>query len=149
LTVGVTDEKDEASSSLGEIASTWESVTGAGACRKREQRRGDIVSVMANDSFSALAHPLRRGIVERLARGPATIGEATVAFGVSKPTISRHVKVLEEAGVVVRTVEGRTHRLGLDVDALREPVEWIDRQRAHWERVFDAVDEYLEEQERR
>jgi DNA-binding transcriptional ArsR family regulator len=101
---------------------------------------------MTNDAFTALAHPLRRGIVERLARGPATIGEATVGFGVSKPTISRHVKVLEEAGVVVRTVEGRTHRLGLDVDVLREPVEWIDRQRAHWERVFDAVDEYLEKQ---
>jgi DNA-binding transcriptional ArsR family regulator len=104
-----------------------------------------MVSVMANDSFKALAHPLRRGIVERLAHGPATISEATGDFGVSKPTISRHVKVLEEAGVVVRTVEGRTHRLGLDFDALREPVEWIDRQRAAWERVFAAVDEYLEE----
>jgi DNA-binding transcriptional ArsR family regulator len=101
---------------------------------------------MANDPFTALAHPLRRGIVERLAHGSATIGEATVGFGVSKPTISRNVKVLEEAGVVVRTVEGREHRLGLDLDALREPLEWIDRQRAMWERVFDAVDEYLEKQ---
>jgi DNA-binding transcriptional ArsR family regulator len=104
-----------------------------------------MVRGMANDPFRALAHPLRRGIVERLASGPATIGEATAGFGVSKPTISMHVKVLEQAGVVVRTVQGRTHRLGLDPEALREPVEWIDRQRAAWERVFEAVDEYLDE----
>jgi DNA-binding transcriptional ArsR family regulator len=84
--------------------------------------------------------------VEQLARGPATVGEATSGLGLSKPAITRHVKVLEEAGVVVRTVEGRTHRLGLDFDALSEPVEWIDQQRALWERMLDAVEEYLEEQ---
>jgi DNA-binding transcriptional ArsR family regulator len=100
---------------------------------------------MANDPFRALAHPLRRGIVERLAHGPATIGEATGGFGVSKPTISKHVKVLEEAGVVVRTIDGRTHRLSLDLDALGDAVEWIDRQRAIWERMFDVVDDYLEQ----
>jgi DNA-binding transcriptional ArsR family regulator len=99
---------------------------------------------MVNDPFRALAHPIRRGIVERLVKGPATVGEATSGLGVSKPAITRHLKVLEEAGVVVRTVEGRTHRLGLDLDALSEPVEWIDRQRAAWERVFAAVDEYIE-----
>jgi DNA-binding transcriptional ArsR family regulator len=64
---------------------------------------------------------------------------------VSKPAITRHVKVLEEAGVVVRTVDGRTHRLGLDLEALSEAVDWMDRQRAVWERMFDAVDDYLEE----
>jgi DNA-binding transcriptional ArsR family regulator len=103
-----------------------------------------IVHIIVNDPFKAIAHPIRRGIVERLVNGPATVGEATTGLGVSKPAITRHVKVLEEAGVVVRTVEGRTHRLGLDFDALREPIEWIDRQRASWERVFDAVDDYLE-----
>jgi DNA-binding transcriptional ArsR family regulator len=101
---------------------------------------------MANDPFKALAHPIRRGIVERLAAGPATIREATRDFGVSKPTISKHVKVLEEAGVVVRRIEGRTHRLGLDLDALDEAVDWLDRQRTIWERMFDVVDDYLEEQ---
>lgn len=84
--------------------------------------------------------------MEELVKGPATVGEATAGFGLSKPAISRHVKVLEEAGVVVRTVEGRTHRLRLDLDALREPVEWIDQQRALWERMLDAVEDYLEEQ---
>jgi DNA-binding transcriptional ArsR family regulator len=87
--------------------------------------------------------------VEQLVKGPATVGEATSGLGLSKPAITRHVKVLEEAGVVVRTVEGRTHRLGLDFDALREPVEWIDQQRELWERMLDAVEEYLEEQEDR
>jgi DNA-binding transcriptional ArsR family regulator len=106
-----------------------------------------IVRIIVNDPFKAIAHPIRRGIVERLVDGPATVGEATEGLGVSKPAITRHVKVLEEAGVVVRTVEGRTHRLGLDLDALSEPVEWIDRQRAGWERVFDAVDEYLTDRE--
>jgi DNA-binding transcriptional ArsR family regulator len=101
---------------------------------------------MANDPFKALAHPIRRRIVERLAGGPATIGEATGDFGVSKPTISKHVKRLEEAGVVVRRIEGRTHRLGLDLDALDEAVDWLDRQRTIWGRMFDAVDDYLEEQ---
>jgi DNA-binding transcriptional ArsR family regulator len=102
---------------------------------------------MANDPFKALGHPIRRGIVERLAGGPATIGEATGAFGVSKPTISRHVQALEQAGLVVRTIDGRTHRLSLDLDALGEAVDWIDRQRAIWERMFDVVDDYLDEQE--
>jgi DNA-binding transcriptional ArsR family regulator len=85
--------------------------------------------------------------VEQLVKGPATVGEATAGLGLSKPAITRHVKVLEEAGVVVRTVEGRTHRLGLDLDALSEPVEWIDQQRALWERMLDAVEEYLDEQD--
>jgi DNA-binding transcriptional ArsR family regulator len=100
---------------------------------------------MANDPFRALAHPIRRGIVERLGPGPATVGVATAGFDVSKPTISRHVKVLEEAGVVVRTVDGREHRLALDLDALGKAVDWIDRQRAIWERMFDVVEDYLEE----
>jgi DNA-binding transcriptional ArsR family regulator len=103
---------------------------------------------MANDAFRALAHPLRRGIVERLAHGPATIGETTGRFGVSKPTITRHVKVLEDSGVVARTIDGRTHRLSLDLDALGEAVDWIDRQRAIWARMLDAVEDVLEERKK-
>jgi len=104
---------------------------------------------MVNDPFRALAHPIRRGIVERLAAGPATVGVATAGFGVSKPAISKHVKVLEETGVVTRVVEGRTHRLSLDTYALGEAAEWMDRQRALWARMFDVVDEYLKEERRK
>jgi DNA-binding transcriptional ArsR family regulator len=104
---------------------------------------------MVNDPFKALSHPIRRGIVERLAAGPATVGIATAEFGVSKPAISKHLKVLEETGVVTRVVEGRTHRLSLDTYALGEAAEWMDRQRALWARMFDVVDEYLKEERRK
>jgi DNA-binding transcriptional ArsR family regulator len=100
---------------------------------------------MANDPFKALAHPTRRDIVERLSAGPATVGALTRDFGVSKPTISRHLKLLEEAGVVTRVIDGRTHRLELRTDVLSEASDWIECQRTRWERLFDAVDEYLEE----
>jgi DNA-binding transcriptional ArsR family regulator len=102
---------------------------------------------MVNDPFKALSHPIRRGIVERLAAGPATVGDATAGFGVSKPAISKHLKVLEETGVVTRVVDGRTHRLSLDPEALDEAADWMDRQRALWGRLFDVVDDYLKETE--
>src|SRR5436305_1977405 len=110
---------------------------------------GNIVSTMANDTFKALAHPLRRDIVERLSGGVATVGEVTQDFGVSKPTISRHLKLLEEAGVVSRAIDGRTHRLALRPEALAEASDWIERQRERWERLFDVVGEYLDERKER
>jgi DNA-binding transcriptional ArsR family regulator len=102
---------------------------------------------MVNDPFRALAHPIRRGIVERLAAGPATVGEATRGFEVSKPAITKHLRVLEETGLVTRVVEGRTHRLSLEPRALEEAGDWLDRQREVWGRLFDVVDEYLSENE--
>jgi len=101
---------------------------------------------MVNDPFRALAHPVRRGIVERLAEGPATVGEATSGLGVSKPAISKHLKVLEGTGVVTRVVEGRTHRLSLDPQVMSVAADWMDRQRALWGRLFDVVDDYLKEE---
>jgi DNA-binding transcriptional ArsR family regulator len=109
----------------------------------------NIVSIMANDTFGALAHPLRREIVERLSRGPATVGEVTDDFDVSKPTISRHLRTLEEAGVLRRVVVGRNHRLALRTEALADAEEWIERQRTRWERLFDVVGDYLDERQER
>ena len=105
-----------------------------------------MVSTMTNDPFKALAHPLRRDIVERLSSGSATVAEVTGGLGVSKPTISRHLRVLEEAGVVIRVIDGRAHRLSLQPETLAETSHWIDSQRARWEQLFDAVGEYLEEE---
>jgi DNA-binding transcriptional ArsR family regulator len=110
---------------------------------------------MVNDSaqldhaFAALSHPVRRRIVERLARGPATVGRAAAGSGVSKPAISKHLRVLEEANVIVRVVDGREHRLSLNADSLDDASGWIDGQRRLWERKFDVVEEYLLERKQR
>ena len=100
---------------------------------------------MANDPFAALSHPIRREIVERLSGGAATVGQATRDLGVSKPTISRHLRMLEQAGVVTRRIDGRTHRLALRPETLADTAKWIENQRMRWERLFDVVGEYLEE----
>jgi len=102
-------------------------------------------SARLDGAFVALAHPVRRRIVERLARGPATVSEAAAGIEVSKPAISRHLRVLEEAGVVSRVIDGREHRLSLEQRPLGRASEWIERQRALWERKFDVVDDYLSE----
>ena len=103
---------------------------------------------MVNSSFKALSHPIRRGIVERLAAGPATVGEVASDFAVSKPAISKHLKVLEETGVVSRAIDGRTHVLSLETAALEEATEWMVRQRAIWTRLFDVVEDHLKEEQR-
>jgi DNA-binding transcriptional ArsR family regulator len=100
-------------------------------------------------SFVAVAHPLRRAILERLATGEMTVGEATHDFPVSKPAISKHLKMLEEAGAIVRVIDGRTHRLRLQQRSLDEAYVWLARQRALWERKLDVVEEFLNEQEDR
>ena len=112
-----------------------------------------IVNHMANDlmldrAFSACAHPVRRGIIERLAGRELTVGEATAGFPISKPALSRHLRVLEEAGAITRVIDGRTHRLRLDDRALVAVDGWLDQQRVLWERKFDVVEEYLAERRR-
>ncbi|WP_066935036.1 metalloregulator ArsR/SmtB family transcription factor [Microtetraspora fusca] len=102
---------------------------------------------MVNDPFRAVAHPIRRRMIERLGNGPATVGEVTSDLGVSKSAITKHLKILEDSGVVVRKVVGRTHRLALNPAALVDAVGWVDRQRALWERMFDTVEGYLADKE--
>ena len=113
-----------------------------------------IVNHMANNAlldraFVACSHPIRRGILERLAGGEMTVGEATGDFGVSKPAISKHLKLLEEAGAITRVIDGRTHRLRLREQPLDEAYAWMTNQRELWERKLDTVDQYLREQRER
>ena len=100
-------------------------------------------SAQLDRSFVALSHPARRAIVARLARGPATVGEATLELTLSKPAISKHLKALEESGLLRRRIEGRTHRLHLEPKPLDEARRWIEQHRALWEAKLDAVDEWL------
>src|SRR5262245_27472419 len=100
-------------------------------------------SAALDRSFLALSHPVRRTIVERLAGGSATVGEATCGLAVSKPAVTKHLKVLEDAGVITRRIEGRTHRLSLRGRSLADAERWIETHRALWEAHFDAIERHL------
>lgn len=95
-------------------------------------------------SFHALAHPVRRAIVGKLASGPMSVGAASRGVGVSKPAVSRHLRVLEDAGIVERAVHGRTHVLTLCTHPLTDAAGWIDGHRRLWESKLAVVTEFLE-----
>jgi DNA-binding transcriptional ArsR family regulator len=111
--------------------------------------------VALDRAFAACAHPIRRGIVERLAApegsppGGMTVGEATRDFAVSKPAISRHLRVLEEAGAIVRVIDGRTHRLRLAEQPFEDAADWIVRLSEMWERKLDVVERFIAESRER
>jgi DNA-binding transcriptional ArsR family regulator len=96
-------------------------------------------------SFLAFSHPVRRAIVGRLLAGPATVGAASDGLGVSKPAVTKHLKVLEDAGLVSRTVTGRKHLLRLEPRSMREASEWLELHRSLWESKFEAVERHLAE----
>jgi DNA-binding transcriptional ArsR family regulator len=95
--------------------------------------------------FAALSDPTRRRIVERLARGSLTIGEIAAEFPISQPAISRHVRVLEESGVLDRHVVGRVHHCTLAPDAMSGAAGWIGTQTAFWNRALDRLGDVLNE----
>ena len=95
--------------------------------------------------FEALSHPVRRAIVERLVVGPATVGKASSGLGISKPAVTKHLKVLEGAGLVSRTVRGRTHVLRLEPRPLQEASSWLELHRSLWAAKFETVERHLAE----
>ena len=101
-----------------------------------------------DSTFSALADPIRRRIVQRLALEDATVSEVAAPFEVSAPAISRHLRVLEDAGLVSRQKRGRVHRLHLEREAMNEALGWIAHWGGFWESRFDALEELLAERER-
>lgn len=95
--------------------------------------------------FGALADPTRRAILERLAEGEATVNELVAPSGFSQPTISRHLKVLERAGLVSRGRDAQFRPVHLNAAPLAEAVSWFGSYRQFWEESLDQLDAYVNE----
>ena len=95
--------------------------------------------------FSALADPTRRAILAKLAEGDTTVLDLAEPFEISQPAISKHLKVLEKAGLVERSVEAQTRPVSLKADNMAHAVEWLDYFRKFWSQSFDQLDELLED----
>ncbi|MFL5573895.1 MAG: ArsR/SmtB family transcription factor [Gemmatimonadaceae bacterium] len=98
-----------------------------------------------NATFAALAHPTRRAILARLASGEASVAELAKPFKMSQPAISKHLKVLEKAGLVLRGQDAQRRPRRLEAKPLAEANEWLERYREYWEGNFQHLDALLEE----
>jgi len=94
--------------------------------------------------FGALADPTRRAILAQLARGDLTVGELAAPFAMSQPAVSRHLKVLESAGLITRSRRATARLSHLEADPLREASDWLARYRQFWEGRYEQLDELLE-----
>jgi DNA-binding transcriptional ArsR family regulator len=109
-----------------------------------------ILNGMVNDSseqlttvFLALADPTRRAILERLTHGEASGTELARPFSISVPAISKHLRVLEHADLILHRKDGRTHQFRLAARPLKEAATWLEHYRQFWEAQFDSLDTYL------
>ncbi len=93
--------------------------------------------------FGALADPTRRALLTRLAEGDATVGELAAPFHVSQPAISRHLKVLEQAGLISRSRRATAHLSHLEAEPLRDAAAWLANYREFWEESYGRLDELL------
>jgi DNA-binding transcriptional ArsR family regulator len=98
--------------------------------------------------FGALADPTRRRIIARLSKGTASVGELAEPFEMSLPAVSKHLSVLERAGLVRRERDGRVQRCQLEPQPLEAASEFIERYRTFWENTLEQLAEYLEEEDK-
>jgi DNA-binding transcriptional ArsR family regulator len=96
-------------------------------------------------TFGALADPTRRRILEHLAHGDRCVTDLARPYSMSLPAVSKHLRVLEKAGLIRRRRDGRVHRLRLEAAPMQEAQKWIEEYRQFWEESFDRLDEYLKE----
>jgi DNA-binding transcriptional ArsR family regulator len=94
-------------------------------------------------TFAALADPTRRALLARLATGEAGVTQLAKPFDMSQPAISKHLKVLERAGLIVRGRRAQSRPCRLQAAPLREVADWVERYRRYWEQSFDRLDAYL------
>lgn len=95
--------------------------------------------------FAALSDATRRGLLSRLTEGEATVGTLAEPLQMSLPAVSKHLRVLEDAGLLKRRIEGRTHYITANPKPLREAVNWIERHRQMWEGSFDRLAALVEQ----
>jgi len=98
-----------------------------------------------SSTFAALADPTRRAILARLASGEASVTELAAPFEMSMPAVSKHLKVLERAGLVARSREAQWRPCRLEADPLKDIADWVEHYRVFWEQSFDRLDDYLRE----
>jgi DNA-binding transcriptional ArsR family regulator len=98
-----------------------------------------------SNTFAALADPTRRAILSRLASGDASVTELAEPFEMTLPAVSKHLKVLERAGLIARGREAQWRPCRLQAGPLKDADEWIERYRRHWEESFERLDSYLKE----
>jgi DNA-binding transcriptional ArsR family regulator len=96
-----------------------------------------------NTTFAALADPTRRAIIARLASGEASVAELTEPFAISQPAISKHLKVLERAGLISRGQDAQRRPRRLEAKPLAEATEWLERYREFWEENYERLDALL------
>jgi DNA-binding transcriptional ArsR family regulator len=96
-------------------------------------------------TFAALADPTRRTILAQLAKGEASVTELAQPFAMSLPAISKHLKVLERAGLITRSREAQWRPCRLEAEPLKNIDHWLEQYRQFWEQSFDRLDEYLQE----
>ena len=96
-------------------------------------------------TFAALADPTRRGILERLASGQATVGEIAKPYEMSMAAVSKHLKVLEVAGLISRTREAQWRRCKFEGAPLKDASNWVEKYKIFWEQQLSQLDKYLEE----
>jgi DNA-binding transcriptional ArsR family regulator len=100
-------------------------------------------STALDSCFHALSHPIRREILDQLVKGPATVGAVSRGFQVAAPTISKHLGVLEDAGLITRVRLGREQRLTLKAVPLQDATSWLARYSRFWDERLDALDELV------
>jgi DNA-binding transcriptional ArsR family regulator len=100
---------------------------------------------MRRDVFQAIADPNRRAIIGLLANQKLTVNAVAEHFSISRPAISRHIKILKECGLVVVRRQGRERYCEVRLDKLSQVAEWVEKSRSIWEQRFDRLDEYLSE----
>jgi DNA-binding transcriptional ArsR family regulator len=102
-----------------------------------------------SSTFSALADPTRRAILARLASGEASVMQLAEPFAMSLPAVSKHLKVLERAGLIARGREAQWRPCRLAAEPLREVADWVEHYRRFWEESFDRLDAYLKQLQRK